>query len=735
RPDYLAGHSIGEISAAHAAGVLTLQDAAKLVAARATLMQQLPTGGTMIAVEATEDELQTELNDHVSIAAINSPRSIVLSGDKDTVTAIADRWKNQGRRTRRLDVSHAFHSPHMNPILDQFQAVAEELTYRPPTTPIASNLTGDLVQDFTPDYWARHIREAVRFHHGIRTLDQAGTTTYLEISPTPTLTPLIHQTLDNPTTITTHHPHLTTTLAHLHTHGITINWNTLFPGAAHTDLPTYPFQHQHYWLDARRVSGDVRGAGLRPGGHPLLGAVTTLANGGSTLFTGRLAATSQPWLTDCTVHGVVTVPAAALVELTLHAGDLAGFGRIERLVFEEPLTIAEGGAVDVQVTLTAAEDGGSAEVTVHGRRADEETGDWTQHATARLAPAAEPSGSDVDGPTGAWPPAGATPFDVEALYDRAAEAGVRVGPAFEALEAAWTAGDDLYARIEAPEELASDAARYGLHPALFDAALQPLEKEVAELSGLELYSTGATELLVRVSGFGRDTVTVSVTDATGEPVARVASLTVRHRTAAQPVRTGDPLLRLAWQPAPTRAARTVVRPTAWPVLGSLRLPEDIANVGHRSVAALLASVPEEEPVPSIVLMGADPADGDSAERADQLAELLLGVVQEWLAEDRLATARLVVLVDESDLAQSVWRGLIRTAQAEHPDRFTLVAHDGSPESWHALGAALDAGEPEVALHAGTVEVPRLVRVTATPTPRPLNPNGTVLITGGTGALG
>ncbi|MGW3451881.1 acyltransferase domain-containing protein, partial [Streptomyces sp. NPDC001076] len=127
RPDYLAGHSIGEISAAHAAGVLTLSDAARLVTARATLMQQLPTGGTMIAIEATEDELQTELNDHVSIAAINSPHSLVLSGDDDTVTAIADRWKNQGRRTRKLHVSHAFHSPHMNPILDQFQAVAEEL--------------------------------------------------------------------------------------------------------------------------------------------------------------------------------------------------------------------------------------------------------------------------------------------------------------------------------------------------------------------------------------------------------------------------------------------------------------------------------------------------------------------------------------------------------------------------------------------------------------------------------
>nr|WP_083976685.1 type I polyketide synthase [Kitasatospora azatica] len=260
RPDFLAGHSIGEVTAAHLAGLWTLQDAATLVAARGRLMQALPTGGAMIAVQATEDEITPHLTDRISIAAINGPNSIVLSGDDDTITSVAHIFADQGRKTRRLRVSHAFHSPHMDPMLDQFRAIASSLTYNQPTIPLVSNLTGTLAdpQDLqTPDYWVRHVRETVRYTHAITTLATEGATTFLELGPDTVLTAMTQDTLDNATTIpllraNRPEPHTATrALAELHTTGTTINWSTYYAGtgATTTPLPTYAFQHQHYWLE------------------------------------------------------------------------------------------------------------------------------------------------------------------------------------------------------------------------------------------------------------------------------------------------------------------------------------------------------------------------------------------------------------------------------------------------------------------------------------------------------
>ncbi|WP_416955849.1 type I polyketide synthase [Streptomyces sp. Agncl-13] len=256
RPDLLAGHSIGEISAAHAAGVLSLEDAAKLVSARARLMQHLPPGGAMIAVEATEEELLPgleEFGDRIAIAAINSPRSTVLSGDEEPVTQLATLWKQRGRRTHRLDVSHAFHSPHMNPILDQFRSTAQELTYHPPTLTLASNLTGALAsaEDLTsPEYWVHHVRNAVRFHDSVQTLHTAGATVHVELGPGATLTPLVHQGLDDAVAVPAQHPDLVTALARLHTHGVAVDWTPLLTGTGTVPLPTYAFEHERYWIES-----------------------------------------------------------------------------------------------------------------------------------------------------------------------------------------------------------------------------------------------------------------------------------------------------------------------------------------------------------------------------------------------------------------------------------------------------------------------------------------------------
>ncbi|RKS68199.1 tylactone synthase/type I polyketide synthase PikAI [Actinomadura pelletieri DSM 43383] len=270
RPDRLIGHSVGEIAAAHVAGVLTLPDACALVTARARLMQALPTGGAMVAIEATEDETAESLHGHrgaVAVAAVNGPASTVISGDHDAVMAVAEEWRARGRRTKRLNVSHAFHSPHMDGMLDDFRDAVARLDHHPPRIPIISNLTGEpaAVADITdPEYWVRHVREAVRFHHGVGSLLASGVTTLLEIGPGGTLTAMAAETVAGAAdgVDRTLIPALRggeseaqavlIALARLHTAGHAVRWETFFTRspARPVDLPTYPFQRQSYWYRA-----------------------------------------------------------------------------------------------------------------------------------------------------------------------------------------------------------------------------------------------------------------------------------------------------------------------------------------------------------------------------------------------------------------------------------------------------------------------------------------------------
>ncbi|MEV3915274.1 acyltransferase domain-containing protein, partial [Streptomyces canus] len=307
-PDYLIGHSIGEISAAHIAGILTLEDACTLVAARARLMQAQPTGGAMVALQATEDEVLPHLTDRVSIAALNGPRSTVIAGDDDAVEHITRHFEDDGRKTKWLNVSHAFHSPHMDGMLQEFKTTLDTLTYHPATIPLVSNLTGQPLTTTDADYWTRHVREAVRFAHGIHTLDTLGVTTYLDLGPDGTAAAMTTNTLPDTThahIITTHRTNqppthsLTHALTHLITTGTTPHWHTYY-NPTHTTphpLPTYAFQHQRYWLPAtQNTTTDLTTAGLTPTHHPLLAATLELPDNSGHLLTGRLSLTTHPWL-------------------------------------------------------------------------------------------------------------------------------------------------------------------------------------------------------------------------------------------------------------------------------------------------------------------------------------------------------------------------------------------------------------------------------------------------------
>ncbi len=762
RADVVAGHSIGELVAAHVAGVLSLADAATLVAARARLMEALPTGGAMIAVQATEGDVRGRLIDGVSVAAVNGPRSVVVSGDEAAVTEVAGHFE----RTTRLKVSHAFHSPLMEPMLDEFRRVASGLTYREPVLPVVSNVTGTLADPgdlCDPEYWVRHVRETVRHHDGIQALEEQGVRTFLEVGPQAVLAGLgggedavflATQRRDRSET-----SQLLTALGDLHTRGVTVDWEAFFAGrgARAVDLPTYPFQRKRYWVNPAVRTGDPASIGQRVITHPLLSAVVPLADSDGIVLTGRLSLRTHPWLADHAVMGTVLLPGTGFVELAVRAGDEVGCPVIEELTIEAPLVFAQRAGVMLQVLVGAPDGSGTRSVAVYSRDEDAEAGPWLRHAAGVLAPGGTAADRDDDvadaqADGGAddlahWPPENAAPLTVDGLYERLVEQGFSYGPVFQGLRAAWRRGQDLFAEIVLPTDSASDAADFGVHPALLDAALQtrflddggPDGKGMGETSipfawnRVTLHTAGATAVRVRVSPHGAG-LRMAVADSAGTPVVTVESLIARPVSPEQLQAfrgTEDSLYRVGWIPAPSSPD-----------------PDPDPDTGDATDDFTVLHLPAPEP-------GAQPPA-----QVRTATHHVLTALQRWEGPGRLVVvtrgAVTVPGTQEADdaehtaatgLAGAAVRGLVRSAQAETPGRFVLVDLDGHPDSEAALASAIATGEPELAIRAGALSVPRLEAVPAPAVPAPAEPGGTtraaspwdpagtVLITGGTGGLG
>ncbi|MFI6588399.1 type I polyketide synthase [Embleya sp. NPDC050493] len=762
-PAAVVGHSQGEIAAACVAGALDLADAARIVALRSRAILALSGAGGMVSVALSEDEVAARLrrwDGRLSTAVVNGPAAVVVAGDVDALDELVAECEAAGVRVKRLPVDYASHSAHVERIEDELAAVLAGTAPRPSAVPFYSTVTAGLLDTTGLDagYWYRNLRNRVRFAETVGVLAERGHSVFVEVSPHPVLTAAVEDVVEHAVVVGSLRrddggpERFVTSLTEAYVRGVSPDWRAVFPGARPVDVPTSVFRRRRYWLEPTPDGepADVAAAGLTAAEHPLLGAVVELPDSGGLVLTGQLSLRAQPWLAD---HGLVDrgsadpgradtvlLPGAAFVELAVRAGDEVGCDEVAELTCEVPLTLPAHGGVDVRVTVGEQDDSGRRALAVHARPADGSAG-WTRHASGVLA-MGRPEEFDLT----SWPPAGAVAVEWDGGYDRWTALGYRYGPAFRGLRSWWRRGAETFAEVALPAEIAADAGRFGLHPALLDAALHAAVADGPDCrlpfswQGVSLRAGGASALRVWITPDGPDTVSLRLADATGAPVASVESLALRPLPAGAP--TGGPpdaLFRVDWVEARGPGTSGGRRP--WALVGVDELGLGVPS--HADLGALAAA----GPVPEAVF--AAPTGEPTAAGAHAVAGRTLRLMQEWLADERFAASRLVLLTRDAMVVEpdepaepdvlgaagaGVW-GMVRSAQREHPDRFVVVDLDAHEASVAALPVALAGGEPQLAIRKGRPLVPRLAVVAGPSAARPDLTAGTVLITGATGTLG
>jgi polyketide synthase 12 len=734
-PDAVIGHSQGEVAAAHIAGALSLQDAALVVARRSQELARLAGTGAMASLGLASDDaelLLARLNRELAVAAVNGPRSVVVSGSPMSLAALESECAAGGVRCRRLPVDFASHSPDVELIRDDLLEPLAAIQPQSADVPFYSTVIGDVLDgaSLDADYWYRNLRAPVRFAAGTQALHDTGHRAFVEISPHPVLTMDIADGINTDDTLIvgslrSHENDLQrflTSIGEAYVAGLPVDWRQAVSHGRPVQLPTYPFQRQRYWLE---VSGDnvsptntgltrtghpflanVTEVGLNPANHPLLGATVELADDEGLVCTGLFSLGSHPWLADHVVLGNAVLPGTALLELALHAAASVGCDRVEELTLQTPLLLPESASLTLQVRIGPADGSNHRTVTIHSRRSTTTVNataraPWLRHAIGTLTQSTPIKGEDC----AVRPPGDATELDVEAIYTGLASQGYTYGPAFQGLKAAWRRDDEIWAEARLTDDRQHEAADYVIHPTLLDSALHSMAFAHSDASderrwlpfsftGVILHKIGATMLRTKIVPVGPHAFSLELADEAGVLVGTIDSLTVRPIEPGQFTRLrggmDDSLFHLSWTAFPDH------HPAAPPAVPDL--------VVHR--------------------MSAPPAGSSLADAVRAAIRQALEVVRSFLADDRLADAHLVLVTHEAvntrdaeknrNLADAAVWGLIRTAQTEHPGRITLVDVDRVPASLAAVPAAVASAvveaEPQLALRDGMVLVPRLTRI-------------------------
>ena len=652
QPGAVVGHSQGEIAAAHIAGALSSRTprASSRSAAACCAASSPVTAAWCPSVRLPSASSGTceRLDGRVSMAAVNSPSAVVVSGEQTGLDELIAWCEADGVRARQIPVDYAAHSAQIEqlrePMLDAFGAI----TPRAADVPLYSTVTGRRIDTTQMDaeYWYRNLRHTVRFQDAVQAIADDGLNALIEISAHPIVAAPILETIDDIAVIASLRrddgglERFIHSLAEAHVAGVDVDWNTLFGGAhsASVALPTYAFQHENYWLTTTTDTGDPSTLGQAAADHPLLDAVIALAAGQGTIFTGSLSLERHPWLADHAVLGNVLLPATAFLELALHAGGACGTPHIDELTLSAPLLLPADQPVDIQVAVTDAGDDGRRHLTIHSRAAGD--ADWTQHATATLT--TQPDALEALDVAPSPDDAG---FDVDECYDRLSDAGYDYGPAFRALRQIAADDDERSAEIGLDEAQADAANTYRIHPALADGALQaavvaglddqaPGRPQVPfSFTGVRLYGAGASAARARLRRSG-SSWTVAMVDGDGAPLLSIQSVGFRAIDATALQAGGqearDSLFEVRW--VPSAAASEPSATIAVAALGDDAVFGEAER--YADLAALERAVEAGAPVPDRVVVRAGGSAGDDlVADVHAVTERTLALVQAWLASD------------------------------------------------------------------------------------------------------
>ncbi len=749
-PVAVVGHSQGEAAAACVAGALTLEESARVVAVRSRLVRERMDGeggmATLALPAVAAAELVSRWSDRISVAAVNSPASTVVSGDAEAITELVDHCAAGGVWCRRIDVGFASHSAHVEQLRAPLATELAGLAPRSGDVALYSTSTGTRIDTATMDaeYWYENLRGVVAFDAACReVLDRYPDALFVEASAHPVLTTAVAEIVEDHgkgSAIAVGSlrrdgdgaTEFLTSAGQAWAHGADVDWTALVGPRSEgiVELPTYPFRHEPFWVVGTGRAADPAATGQRATDHPLVGAALTVADEGRLVLTGRIGAGTQRWLPDHAVAGTPVLPGTAFVEMALRAATEVGCARLDDLTLQLPLALPAGSGAAVQVLVGEPGPDGVRDVEIFGRP-DGSDSAWTLHATGAVAPTEPVAGS---GWATSWPPPGAEPADLDGFYPRLAENGLGYGPAFQGLRAAWSADGEIFAEVGLPTRQAEEAGRYLLHPALLDSALHALGVAPSDdpggtggpnlpfsFTGVTLHAAGAAALRVRVRPAGSgDAVTVEVCDVAGNPVLDVDALVLRAlpdpATLARPQDDAS-LFRTGWAELPSGGsapASVTLRGATADWAGPLRA----TGVTVQDTGAELA----------VVALDPSPTGAEPVEALRTAAHATLAAVREWL-DEAPEDAVLVVVTrgavpvgeDEpvADRAHASAWGMVRTAQSEHPGRFALLdltPDGGDPGAELALALpALAAGENQVSVRAGTVRGLRLQRWTDAPT--------------------
>ncbi|MDJ0754430.1 MAG: type I polyketide synthase [Ardenticatenaceae bacterium] len=763
RPAVVLGHSIGEIAAACVAGMMSLEEGLALVAARGRLMQAQPQTGSMAVIFASESEVRPEvmLRPGVSVAALNGPRNIVISGEQSGVAEIVGHFAAQGVRAQELVVSHAFHSPEMAGMVGPFGEVAKQLSYRKPQVKVISNVSGELGGEemLRGGYWESHVREAVRFASGMETLVEMGIDIFVEIGPRPVLLGMGRQCV--PEVGGSWLPSmrkgrgvwetLLESVGELYVRGVEIDWEGLHgeSGGRKVSLPTYPFQRERYWqgisIPGKQIWSEEKT-------HPMLGRRLSLPRSSEVRFENRFSPDHPAYLRDHRIFGAVVVPAASHISMVL-SGVKEAWGeegcRIDEILFPQPLVLEEEGEAAVQLLLQPEQNGEyGVEIVSQGGE------QWRTHASCRVAVEGRRGERSDKIDLAAVQARCSVNSDGFSFYDRFSTTGYGWGPSFRWLSELWSGEGEALCRMEAAEtSLLGDVSRYQLHPGLIDSAFHVLascEPELAAelVSGDYLYIPFHIDRirLLRAAEAGRPLWVhaqthpsesamgpkrmkgdIRIYDEDGLLIGEIVGFEGRRASRAaversvQQVEAEEWFYESSWQVSEWTPAADEVGERRWLVIGSDVIAAQLRALGdgaeETSVEQLSEKLRSEDRFDGLVFAAHDlkvTADSLAHEMPalqEQLCGSLLKIVGELSQSAQEPAPRLAVVTMEgrhvrgdegiSTVVQAPLWGMSRVAGLEHPE-WGVMSIDLAQDEESAWGAQVRSALSEAMVREGEV---------------------------------